>query len=319
MTTYALMKNPGYTRVSFQNSTALAVNELGLMGAENIREENIGGVSYILFDANVFLGESDIHRLSRLSFVYAIFEIAGDLLRPIALNTDYFLNSEVSAILKYPGKTNELFTRLMLNLAQFHMKNPAEGLNILDPLAGKGTTLFEALMQGHNAYGVEVDVKLAQESVVYLKKYLETAKYKHETHKERISGDMRNQIKIARSKGEAAKHFEMVEGNTRNVSTYFKKNYFHAIIADLPNKKPQGSAITRNTLELITDAMPGWVRVLKPGGVIVLAWNLFIISREEIAEVLGQNDITVVDTGMDFAHRVDQAVERDVIIGVSAH
>jgi len=225
------------------------------------------------------------------------------------------LDSEVNTILKYSGKTNELFTRLMLNLAQFHMKTSVENLNILDPLAGKGTTLFEALVQGHNAYGVEADVKLASESVVYLKKYLETAKYKHETHKERVSGDTRNQIKIARTKGEAAKHFEMVAGDTRNVSTYFKKNFFHAIIADLPHsKKPQNAAVTRNALGLIVDAMPGWVRVLKPGGVIVLAWNLFLIPREELAEVLTQNGITVVDTGMDFAHRVDQATDRDVII-----
>jgi len=252
------------------------------------------------------------------------------MLKPIALNANYFVDKELSAILKYTGKTNELFTRLMLNLAQLYIKTPPNVLNILDPLAGKGTTLYEALMQGHNVYGVEIDDKMPGESVVYLKKYLETAKYKHENHTEKVSGQgvhgkftsVRNQIKIA-----GTHHFEIVAGDTRNTSVFFKKNYFHAIIADLPygvqhgskshqKKEPQGSAITRNALGLISEAMPGWVRVLKPGGVIVLAWNLFLISRAEMAELLTAHGFTIPDTCVDFSHRVDQAIDRDLIIGV---
>ncbi|MCL2286548.1 MAG: SAM-dependent methyltransferase [Firmicutes bacterium] len=343
--TYALLKNPAHTRVSYQDSDILAVNELMVLtedlSTDEIRPVEIGGVTYVLFDCDRPLDESIIRTLSRLSFVYAVFELHGDLLKPVVLNADYFIDQELSGILKYSGKTNELFTRLMLNLAQFYMKNPPEVLNILDPLAGKGTTLFEALIQGHNAYGVEVDEKVVHESVVYVKKYLETVKYKHETHTEKISGQSiigkftssRNQVTIARSKQEEkqgnVRHFEILDGDTRNVSILFKKNHFHAIVADLPygvqhgsktgagkKQKPQGSAITRNALGLISEAMPGWVRVLKPGGVIVLAWNLFLITREEMAELLTEHGFTVPDTEVDFSHRVDQAIDRDLIVGV---
>lgn len=339
--TYAILKNPAHSRVSFLGSDTLAINELTAVvsniSAKNIRISAIGGVPYVLFDCDNALCESAIIALSRLSFVYAIFEIAQEeMLRPLVLNPNYFLDSELSSILKYTGKTNELFTRLMLNLAQLHIKNPPDILNILDPMAGKGTTLYEALMQGHNAYGVEVDDKMPGESVVYLKKYLETTKHKHENHTERISGQgeickftsVRNQIKIA-GHGVAGqvRHFEMVAGDTRNTFAYFKKNHFHAIIADLPygvqhgsksqqNKTPKSIPFTRNAMGLISEAIPGWVRVLKPGGVIVLAWNLFLISKHEIIELLAANGFTIPDLGVDFSHRVDQAIDRDLIIGV---
>jgi len=336
------MKNPAYSRVSFQDSNALAINELAVltqnMNVKEIRIAQIGGFPYVLFNCEQPLTDGDARILSRLSFVYAIFELQGDMLKPIALNANCFIDPDLSGILKYQGKTNELFTRLMLNLAQFYVKSPPDVLNILDPLAGKGTTLYEALMQGHNAYGVEVDDKVVHESVVYLKKYLETAKYKHENHTEKISGQsptgkftaVRNQITLACSKAEQknARHFEIIAGDTRNTSAFFKKNLFHAIVADLPygvqhgskaaskKQKPQSGTITRNALGLISEAMSGWVRVLKPGGVIVLAWNLFLISRDEMAELLGQNGFILPELGVDFSHRVDQAIDRDLIVGV---
>lgn len=339
--TYAILKNPAHSRVSFLGSDTLAINELtavsSSISAENIRMSTISGVPYVLFDCDNALSESTITAVSRLSFVYAIFEITkNEMFKPVTLNPNYFLDSELSGILKYTGKTNELFTRLMLNLAQLHIKNPPDILNILDPMAGKGTTLYEALVQGHNAYGVEVDDKMPGESVVYLKKYLETAKQKHENHTERISGQgefgkftsVRNQIKIAGHGGTCqARHFEMVAGDTRNTFAFFKKSHFHAIIADLPygvqhgsksrqNKSPKSSAITRNAIGLISEAISGWVRVLKPGGVIILAWNLFLISKREMAELLTTNSFAIPDLGADFSHRVDQAIDRDLIIGI---
>jgi len=331
MTTYALMKNPNHTRVSFQDSDTLAIKELtamsSLISAKNIRLKEIGGIQYVLFDSDQALVEHALCVTSRLSFVYAIFEMSGEMLMPITPMPNYFLGSDLSTILKYTGKTNELFTRFMLNIAQTYIKTPVENLNILDPLAGKGTTLYEALMQGYNAYGVEIDAKLAHESVVYLKKYLETAKYKHANHTERVSGQLshgkftatRSQIKFT----ESGRQFEIVEGDTRNTSAYFKKNFFHGIIADMPygvqhgsksSKKPQGATITRNALGLITEAMPGWVKVLKPGGVIVLAWNLFLISKAEMVELLEGHGFAVPE--LDFAHRVDQAIDREFIVGV---
>ena len=42
-------------------------------------------------------------------------------------------------------------------------------LNLLDPVAGKGTTLFEASTYGHHAFGIEVDAAPLQEGQTFLK------------------------------------------------------------------------------------------------------------------------------------------------------
>ena len=336
--TYAIMLNPRHGRVYLDAAGTMAVNEFLYMGRflsgppADVREEDIGGVPYVLFGRGTALTDGDIRILSRLSFSYAIFELRGGLLAPIARDHGYFVDEGISSILKYSGKTNELFTRLMLNLA---LANSDAQARVLDPMAGKGTTLYEALMLGADAYGVEIDPKPAYESFLYIKKHFEMARYKHTSHTEKTGGTdragkkftaTRYQVEMARSKEEQrtgkSRKFEMVAGDTRHVGAYFKKDFFHAIVADLPygvqhgaKKKPQNSGLTRNALELVKEAMPGWLKVLKPGGSVVLAWNLFLISRDEMADLFVANGLTVLETP-DFSHRLDQATHRDLIVGV---
>ena len=355
--TYAIMRNPRHDRVYLGAADTMAINELAFIGqhlskpARDIREAAIGGVPYILFEWDGVLTSKDVRHLSRLSFIYALFELhnavdaagqPGDmcksmqncLLKPVIKDHGYFTHEDISAILKYSGKTNELFTRLMLNLVLADRSAPAQ---VLDPMAGKGTTLYEALIKGCDAYGVEIDPKPAYESFVYVKKHFEMARYKHTSHTEKTGGTgadgkkfsaTRYQVEMARNKDEQragqSRKFEMVAGDTRYTSAFFKKGFFHAIVADLPygvqhsaKKKPQGGSFTRNALELLRDAMPGWVKVLKTGGKIILAWNLFLIKRSEMAKLFADNGL-IVEEGLDFSHRLDQATHRDLMVGVKA-
>jgi len=309
------------------------------------REVVIGGVPYILFDRETPLTPEELRILSRLSFVYTLFECNNGngtnsiSLTPLEKSPAYLLDESLSSMLKYTGKTNELFTRLMLLLATADSQTP---LNILDPLAGKGTTLFEALIHNHNACGIEIDPKTPVEADQYLKKFLELACIKHSTHKEKTSGTApnatasggekftatRHQIELARDKEAMrsgnTRQFEIINGDTRHTTHFYKKDFFHAIVADLPygvqhaskdKKKPSGSGFTRNAMGLLKEALPGWLRVLKPGGKIVLAWNLFLIPRAEMEDLFTQHSLTVQPLP-DFTHRVDQAIERDVIVGI---
>ena len=352
--TYAIMHNPRHGRVYLEAAGAMALSELSFAGRllsappEGIREASIGGVPYILFEQNSAPTPEDVRVLSRLSFAYALFKLERGpgvpttgplipetcLLAPITRNPGYFIDEDISAILKYSGKTNELFTRLMLNLALAHGPGAVPS-RVLDPMAGKGTTLYEALMQGADAYGVEIDPKPAYEAFLYIKKHFEMARYKHTGHTEKTGGidpagkkfsAIRYQVEMARNKDEQrqglARQFEIIAGDTRHTSAYFKKNFFHAIVADLPygvqhgaKKKPQGGGQSRNALELVKEAMPGWVKTLKPGGTVVLAWNLFLIDRDAMAGVFAANGLAVQE-GPDFSHRLDQATHRDLMVGV---
>jgi SAM-dependent methyltransferase len=333
--------NPGHNRVYFNTSRILSLSELSVTNlsvtAVNIREQAIGGVPYLLFDTETELNADDIVRLSRLSFTYAIYNLRDGALVPLEKNNSYYFNDDISTILKYTGKTNELFTRLMLNIAVTHSAFKFnDNLNVLDPLCGKGTTLFESLLLGYNACGIETDDKPANEAFVFLKKYLENARYKHESHTEKTGGvsedgkkfsAARYRVTLARSKDDKregrALNWEIITGDTRYGNTYYKKNSFHVIVGDLPYGVQHGSKakqdkpgqFTRNALTLVEEALPVWLKLLKPGGVIVLAWNLFLIPRAELVRLFESRGLSIPEGIDGFKHRVDQAIERDIIVG----
>jgi len=335
MPTYAILQNPGHNRVYFKAARDLAQFELKWAERKmttapiNLREEILGGIFYLLFDTETQLTEVDMMILSRLSFTYGIFEWAKTVLIPLEKNPKYFFESDdITTILKYNGKTNELFTRMMLNVAAFCSQfNAVDRLSVLDPLCGKGTTLFESLLQGHDVYGVEMDDKMIHEAYIFLKKYLENARYKHSTHQERqgMKGytAQRHQIKLSRDKADKNPlEAEFIAGDTCDMGQFYRKNTFHIIVGDLPYGVQHGSKASkkesRNALPMLMDALPGWYKTLKSGGTLALAWNLFLIDRHEIEEALVNSGFALAMSKGDdsFVHRVDQAINRDVIVGV---
>ena len=338
MPRYAVLQNPGHNRVYFNSSGKLAKNELAALFAgsniTDITETRFGGVEYIAFCSERGLSEEDIIMLSRLSFVYAIFEIRDDkLFLPVSKNHSYYFGDDLNMILKYSGKTNEIFTRMMINLAvsASGFKNRfCENLNLLDPVCGKGTTLFEGLTCGYNSFGIDISAKLIEEGARFLKKYLETGKYKHALKKEKISGaDFRSQrylFDIAKTKSDQKESksltCEFIDGDAQNAAKYYKKNTFHIIVGDLPygirHENNSGGGKMRNPENLIKASVPVWTEVLKPGGAMVIAWNTFLLKRAELENIFAENNLAMPNYGAfgDFSHRVDQAINRDVIVGV---
>jgi len=325
---YAILQNPGHNRVYFKTARALALLELEYAGAfAEPHEEIIGGLAYILFETDA---PADMLLLSRLSFTYGIFEWDGKVLLPLKKDASYFFeNDDITSILKYNGKTNELFTRMLLNISVacggFGL---TDRLSVLDPLCGKGTTLYEALLCGYNAAGVETDSKILAEASTFLKRYLETARCKHTLHQERqgMKGYTahRHQFKLSRGKTDTPIEAELISGDTRDVSSFFRKSSFDIILGDLPYGVQHGSkssksgknSPSRNALPLLTEALPSWHKALKPGGVLTLAWNLFLIERAEMENALtaGGFALSAPQGSTAFVHRVDQAINRDVII-----
>ncbi len=343
---YLILANPGHNRVYFEQSAALSLAELevALSGfasvCGNIEEKTVSGISYISFTADRPLPPEDLQRLSRLSFVYAVFEertLEGSLcLLPVTLPDTAYIPPEVSRILKYTGKTNELFTRLMINVALNSGAYADEAApRLLDPVAGRGTTLFEALVCGCHASGIEIGNKVAGDTAAYFKRFLETEKYKHTYHKERLSGTNRaftsmiHSFVLAPSKeawaAEDTRELQLVAGNARHADAFFRKNSFHALVGDLPYGVQHGnvtqekqSSLTRNPKELLKACLPAWRKVLKPGAALVLAWNTLVFPREEMAALLTQQGFEVKNGGPydRFVHRVDQSIRRDIVAAI---
>lgn len=347
MVKYALLANPGHNRVYFEQSKQLAKEELALLcmsgalsvSCDDIRGEEIAGIFYLTFRCADSLRPPDTELISALSFVYAIFALDDEgRFIPVCKTAKMYIDASICSILKYTGKTNEIFTKLLINTALFSSDFAAsDRISLLDPVAGKGTTLFEGLTRGYDVYGTEISDASVHDACVYLKKYLETEKIKHTLHEERLSGEnkafraLRHTFRIARSKEEMKSGgvtFEMVEGSAAYCRSFYKKNFFHIIAGDLPygikhgnvsqgsGNVQQHSSPTRNPSELTRLCARGWYEVLMPGGCLALSWNSFLISREELGEILRKAGFTVLDGGAyaSLEHRVDSSIKRDIIV-----
>lgn len=342
---YAILLNPGHNRVYFNASKKLSSCELEIAlnslncQYRNIKEEYIEDIFYITFEVSKCLTKEEFKILSKLSFLYAFFEVVNIentiFLKPINLSFKTFIDDSISSILKYTGKTNELFTRMMINIAILSSDTNSEHIKILDPIAGKGTTLYESLIYGYDAYGIEISDKSVIEAFNYLKKYLQLEKYKHNTFTQKISGPNKSfkakkyEVNIAKNKEDfkngKSNHFELINCNSMYADNIYKKNSFDAIVGDLPYGVQHGnvtnqkqSSLTRNPSELVSTCISSWKNVLKVGGTVVLAWNSFVLPRNKLEEIINNSGLKVLsdDVYLNFEHRVDQSIKRDIIVAI---
>jgi tRNA G10 N-methylase Trm11 len=94
---------------------------------------------------------------------------------------------------KYPGKTNEQFTRLLINVTLASVRRSSGGpVSILDPLCGRGTTLSTAMILGHNAAGVEAEPKALEAYAAFLRTYWRRKRLKHTWRSARCAGNARS-------------------------------------------------------------------------------------------------------------------------------
>jgi hypothetical protein len=79
-----------------------------------------------------------------------------------------------------------------------------------------------------------------------------------------------------------------------------------------------GGALHRSPLDLLTAALPGWVRVLRPGGAVGIAVNIRTSPRADSLQALADAGLEPLDSEpyRGFEHRVDQAIVRDIVVAV---
>jgi hypothetical protein len=336
---YAILCHPSHNRVYFNQSGRFAVNELAIAasrissGVRNIGVHRVAGIDYLMFEADIDLTQAELKILSQLSFMFALFKYRNDIFEPVALPPFHFIDPNINRMLKYTGKTNEVFTRLLINAAVLSSDfDPTGTVRLLDPIAGKGTALFEGLVCEYDVCGIEIGDKVVTEAYHFLKKYLEKEKYKHQVKLEKQSGAnksftaQRYRFDIAKSKDDAKckefREFEIISGNSQHADKYYKRSFFDIIVGDLPYGVQHGSvtnqkqsSLTRNPKELLAVCLPSWKSVLKTNGVIALSWNTFVLARKEMVKILEDQGFSVFKGDCyDFEHRVDQAINRDIVV-----
>ncbi|WP_432666489.1 DNA methylase [Wukongibacter baidiensis] len=343
MNRYAILANPGHNRIYFDTALKIGISELKAianaydMEIDEIDQCNIGLPASICFSTKRELNEEDFRALGFSSIYYAVFEIVeGGLLRPISIPDFYIFPESMVQILKYNGKTNEQFTRLMVNLALSACKTGSDRITLCDPMCGKGTTLYEGFIRGFDVKGIEINGKWNQEIQTYVIRYLKEGKYKHKAEKSKHFDSKRKKIadvfnleaaaEKADFKAGKVQTFQLFNADTRNASPLIKKKSCDIIISDLPygvqhgSKNDRDSNMSRSPLGLLREAIPSWYNVLKTKGSIVLSYNEFTMKYGDVAAVLEENGFKVLDESPynDYLHRVDQSINRNLIVAVKA-
>ena len=267
-----------------------------------------------------------LYRLGNISEVYEYFEYIGDiqgpLLRPVEPQFTSFVPLEMAEIRRYKGKTNEIFTRVLLNVALFagnYAECFTQRLRILDPLAGGGTMLFVALTYGYDAFGIELERQDAETTAIFVRQYLkgERIHFKEIDERGRKAG-RRYQFEIG-SKGDT-RHLVLTHGDCRAANLHLRDivggPHVHAIVSDLP----YGIQHFGEIADLLSQSLPIWEQMLLPGGTIALAWNAMRIKRSEMAELIQkytQLQICNDPPYNQFEHAVDRVIKkRDIVVAV---
>lgn len=340
MTRLALLLYPSANRVYAESSVALTESELAIVGAaalggrlHDIRVDALGGVPAVMFTVDA-LTDRDLRHLANVSTAYALFAQEGDLLRPLTLHRLDRYDDDLLTVLKYAGKTNETFTKLLLNVTVLASAAAPrmldDRLRVLDPMCGRGTTLNQAVMYGWDASGIDLDRKDVDAYAAFLKTWLKRKRLKHtvDTHPVRHAGRepahrLEASLAVDKEAFQAGdrQRVDVVHADTLRAGEFFKPGSFDVVVTDAPygvqhGSRSAGAGLSRRPLDLLAEAVPGWMRLLAPGGAIGIAWNTHVAARERVAELLADAGLEVVEEAPYRAlrHRVDQAIDRDIVV-----
>jgi len=336
---YEVLVHPGVDRLYGPAADAIMRAEVrAVLGtgdgwtADAVDVASLGGAPFVSLESADPIDASGVAHVARLSFAAGMFERTGaDGLRilPDAWPVPSLPRSLLT-IQRYKGKTNELFTRLLVNLAVSMQRTDLgqRTIRLLDPVAGRGTTLNAATLAGLDATGIELNRQDFEQYVAFISRWMQDNRVKHRVERAHVRGAdgarcQRIDVHYGTTKAEVEKRrgrtLTFVNGDAADAHLWFGRNSFEAVVADLPygvqHVATSGSAARRSPLDLVAALAPNWHQMVRPGGAIVLAYNTLTMDRDGLAEVLLAAGWTPDDMGgVSFLHDVDASIKRDVMI-----
>lgn len=334
---YALLVKPN-NNIAFvdqylkmcQVELQVAMDAYGMI-IEDFKIKKINKATYLRFNLSENLTPNIEKSLYQLSCFHMLFEVEGDSYRPVYIDFEPDFGDDLSIRLKYSGKTNEQITRMMMMMA-YHLSDFVgdKVINVFDPLCGRGTTLFEAMISGFNAYGVERDQVAFKEMSTYITRYIKEARFKHNNKRGKVMNEGHSigesfELEYAKDKenfkNKEMNYLKVLRGNTTQVKGAFRKNLMHLIVADLPynvqHKGKSDAGLRQDGLGwLLETGLAEWDQFLKVGGCIAVSWNIYTDKRDAFVEIFEKKGYKVMDEPIfkSLEHRVGQAITRDIII-----
>ena len=290
-----------------------------------VRPVEMGGAAFLTFDCD-HLTQRDVRMLSELASVYVMFTMEDAQMVPMESAHPNYIGEDMPALLKYKGKTNEMFTDAMITMAlasSAFMPVHDSQLIVCDPMAGRGTTMMLALRRGYHGVGIEIGKADVKECCDYMTRYLEYHRIKHKRSETSLT--VRGKCGGRETKfvlSDTAEHFKdgdtrtlrMICGDTRDAAALLKPQSVHLMVTDIPYGVQKGTAGRQDSIGgTIAAALPGWQEALKPGGALAMSFNTYVTRRADLVRLCERAGLEVIATPP-LEHWVEQAVSRDVIL-----
>lgn len=301
----------------------IMLSPVGSQITDDVTTIKLGTQDYLKFDLddNDLSDAATLRALGHLAMTDAYFHYYerigtedGPFLKPIDVPLPDFLPQTIISSRRYRGKTHELLTQFMCNLARYssdYHDTPWNKLTLLDPLSGGGTTLFVGLVLGADVAGVEQDKKVIESTVAFLKEFTKGERIPLKFREDRLKNvgkrwfftvNQAARCVIARGDTSDVRHF--VNGLKRP----------QLIVTDLPYGIQHRDAWGG----MLVSALSAWADVMADGGVLVFSWNATRLPREDMIELVHEvSDFTVINEPpyTELAHRVDRVIkQRDIIV-----
>lgn len=268
-----------------------------------------------------------LNAVRRASLLYCLFETRADgAMTPVAGREHAYLGEDLPGILKYKGKTNEMFTQLLINAGLYASDYFATEIpvRLYDPMCGRGTTLLVGANRGWQCTGSDVDRAGLNEAEQFLKRYLEYHRFKHAFERESLTLMGKNHApSVTCTFADTPAHYKagetasvrLVNCDACEARNAFGAKTFHLIACDLPYGVQHASKGGRIE-ELLSRALPIWKKTLAPGGAIALSLNAQTLKRDRVRELMQEAGMEPMTGGAwdGFAHWVEQAVTRDIAV-----
>ncbi len=274
-----------------------------------IAREQVGALDFLVVE----LEESSLPAVARLSFVQGVFRDEGvQGIVPLALADEFLLPDALVFGAKYQGKTNELVTQLAINLALRFCTTGRSEKSLLDPMAGKGTTLFWGLRYGLDSTGIEVDPGAPQALHSHLKKQTKLHRIKHSHSKGFVGKKNKRQDGRFFLYEMAGHRLRLITGDSRRAPNLLSRQRFDMIVSDLPYGVRFTGNSRRSPIELIQACAKGWVSSLREGGAMVLVYNSYQPKRDELAAAFAESGCRIEE--FRAPHRMSESIVRDVMV-----
>ncbi len=248
--------------------------------------------------------------LARMSWVQGIFAPKGDSLSIVDADPGFRLPRDLVWGAKYRGKTHELVTQLAIQVALSACSLPTPR-TLLDPMAGRGTTLLWGLRYGLESWGVERDPDALDHVQRDTKRQTKLHRLKHTLRRGGKRGKDGAFLDLRFPEDDV--RLRLVTGDSRHLPRLVQKKRFDLIVSDLPyGVQFVGPKGARNPIEVLRACAPAWAASLNPGGAMVLIYNRLQPARAQLATPFVEAGLAL--SPIEMAHRMSESILRDLLV-----